>query len=441
MTRITRLTRSAAFTAAPIALLLCAAAAGAQHDDHDRDQEHAEVAPADDHDREADHHDEPADAHESHEGHDEHGDEDEHQDDEQLEEGVIHITDAMMEEFGIVVAPAGPGTLDQQTRLPGEIVFNADRVAHVTPNVAGIVQSVSKSVGDRVEAGEVMAILHSQALAEARSRYLAAAARLELARQMLTRDERLFNDRIGTERQVLESQQTVREAEIDLNLTEQGLHALGQDHAQIGALGSAEDTSFSAYELRAPLTGVVTERHLTRGEMVTEDPDEAPFVVADLSSVWCNLTIYQRDLAVIRPGMTVHISAGEDSHRTQGTIAFVSPALDEATRTATARVVLDNPDGWWRPGMFVSANIATSSTQSDLVLPRSALQEVQGEPAVFVQSAEGFEVRHVTIGRETADAVEIVEGLEPGERVVVRNAFALIAEINRGALEHAGHAH
>ncbi len=382
------------------------------------------------HDNEAPHADTPhVDTHENHEDHDDH------------DEGVIRISDELIKAFGIVVAPAGPGTLEQTVRLPGEVVFNADRIAHVTPIVPGIVQRVDKSVGDHVEAGVVMAVLHSQALAEARSRYLADEARLALAKEMLARDERMFKDRIGTERQVLESTQAAREAEISLNLSEQNLHALGQGHEEIGALGSAEDTSFSAYELRAPLSGVVIARHLTRGEMVSEQPEESPFVIADLSSVWCNLTVYQRDLASIKPGMAVQIGAGEGGRDARGTIAFISPSLDEATRTATARVVLDNADGGWRPGMFVSARVAVSVSQSGLVLPRSALVQMQGEPAVFVQTAKGFEVRHVQLGRETAESVEIVAGLVPGEPVVVRNSFALTAEINRGALEHAGHGH
>lgn len=422
-------------SAAAIVALLGINPANGQHDDHDHAPAPKAAEPHADH---KDH-----DDHLGHESHDDHDDPkaDPHAGHDDHEDGVIQISDAMMKEFGIVVAPAGPGTLEQTVRIPGEVVFNADRIAHVTPTVPGIVQRVDKSVGDHVEAGDVMAVLHSQALAEARSRYLADEARLALAKEMLARDERMFKDRIGTERQVLESTQAAREAEINMNLAEQNLHALGQGHEEIGALGSAEDTAFSEYELRAPISGVVISRHLTRGEMVGEQPEESPFVITDLSSVWCNLTVYQRDLASITPGMTVRISAGQGGREAQGTIAFISPSLDEATRTATARVVLDNPDGWWRPGMFISAKLALSASQSELVLPRSALVEMEGETAVFVQTAKGFEVRHVQLGRETAERVEVIKGLEPGEPVVVRNSFSLTAEINRGALEHAGHAH
>lgn len=428
------------------------------HADHDDEE-------AGDHDGHDDHDDEKAAGHDDHAGHD---------DD---EEGVIRINAATMKEYGIVVQAAAPGVLDQMLRLPGEVVFNADQIAHVAPSVSGIVQAVNHSVGDRVKAGDVMAVFSSREFGAARSEYVAALARLALAQENLSakkdlyasrialaeenlaRDERLLEGRVGTERQVLEArqvlrevrigfdlemletQQTIRESQINMNQAENALHALGQSEAETKALVDLPDTALSEYEMRAPLDGIVIARELTRGEVVSEQPEEVPFIIADLSSVWVNLTVYQRDLMRIRPGMRVQIEVGHGIPNAAGTIAFVSPALDEATRTATARIVLDNPDGLWRPGMFVKGIITTDNYRSSLVLPRSALQEIEGRIAVFVQTEDGFEVRPVQIGRETDSAVEVAAGLKPGERVVVRNGFALKAEMSRGTLEHAGHAH
>jgi len=151
--------------------------------------------------------------------------------------------------------------------------------------------------------------------------------------------------------------------------------------------------------------------------------------------------VYQRDLARVGAGMPVRIVFGHGISDATGLISFVSPSLDERTRTATARIVLDNPAGLWRPGMFVTGHISTTTSPTALVLPRSALQDIEGQSAVFVEHEGAFEVRPVQIGRETEAAVEITAGLKPGERVVVRNGFTLKAEMNRGALEHAGHAH
>lgn len=368
------------------------------------------------------------------EGHDDHKGEGE-------EGGVVRLEPAVMKEFGIVVEEAVTRPLEQTLRLPGEVVFNADRIAHVTPSVSGIVQEVTLSVGDRVEVGDVMAVLSSRELAAARSDFLVAQARLELERETLERQERLLADRIGTETVVLEARKAVREQVIALNLAEQNLHALGQSQAEVEALSKSPDTTLSRYELKSPLSGIIIAREITRGEVVTEQPMDAPFIVADLSSVWVNLTVYQRDLVKIKAGMPVEIEFGYGIPDAHGEVAFVSPALAESTRTAIARVVIENPEGQWRPGLFVTADVFAGDDQTTVVVPRDAVTEMDGRQVVFVQTAEGFEPREVQTGRTTPRFVVILAGLNPGERYVAANLLVLKAEMNRGALEHAGHAH
>ena len=405
-------------------------------------------AQMDDHDHEAEHGRAPAAREQAHEDHDEHGEreadhagEDGHAGHGDEEEGGVKISPQVMREFDIEVQQASGGTIEQTVRLPGEVVYNADRIAHVTPTVAGIVNKVNFSVGDRVEAGQIMAVFNSRELAAARSEYLASKARLVLTEANMERDQRLFEQKVGTERAVLESRQAYQEAQIARNQAENTLHALGYSHEQIAQVESLADTDFNAYELTAPLSGVVTERHLTIGEVIEPASEDLPFVVADLSTVWVNLTVYQRDLAHVEAGQPVEVQFGHGIPEAKGTIAFVSPALDETTRTATARIVLENPDGHWRPGLFVTGRIETGHDQESVVVPRSAITELDGDPVVFVQTGEGFEPRQVNVGRTTAEKAEILRGLTVGERFVARNVLALTAEMNRAALEHAGHAH
>lgn len=368
---------------------------------------------------------------------DQHG----HEYEDEHDEDIVRMSPEVMREFGIEIAQAGPGTISQVIELPGEVVFNADRIAHVTPTVAGIVQKVHQSVGQRVQAGQVMAVLNSRELAAARSVYLAAHARLELTRENLDRDQRLFEQKVGSERAVIESRQAMREAQITLNQAENALHALGYAHAQIQRIDSLDEAAFNTYELTAPLDGIVTQRHLTVGEVVDPADNEAPFVVADLSTVWVNLTIYQRDLAHVKPGQRVDIHFGHDIPDTEAEIAFVSPSVDQTTRTATARLVLDNPRGDWRPGLFVTGQVRLAEVPAEVVVPRSTVIQVEGRDAVFVQTEEGFEPHPVKIGRRGPAHVQILDGLAPGTRYVSRNVLALKAELNRAALEHAGHAH
>ena len=199
------------------------------------------------------------------------------------------------------------------------------------------------------------------------------------------------------------------------------------------------DETLAEYPLTASLDGVVIARHMTPGEPVGRE--HTVVVVADLRTVWIDIAVYQRDLGLVRRGAAVTVRADAEDLSADGIVGYVAPVVDPHTRTSTARVVLDNPDGRWRPGMFVTAQADHGSTHSELVLPRSAIQYMEGETAVFVQNGDEYELRPITTGRESTDAVEILSGLSTGEVVVTRNGFALKAEMNRGALEHAGHAH
>lgn len=375
-------------------------------------------------------------------GHDEDMENQAHDDHAHAQEtGAVRLERSLMEEFGIEVRTAAAGTIAHTVRLPGEVVYNADRVAHVRPTVAGTLQQVEVSVGDRVAAGQRIAVLHSSELAAARSAYLSATARLELARENLERDRRLFAQKVGTERAVLAAEQAFSEAQIDHNQARSTLQALGYSREAIAGLAGLDEQVFNDYELVAPLGGIVTRRHATIGEVMGPEVGEAPFVVADLSSVWVNLTVYQRDLARVQAGQPVTITFGHGIPAAHGTIAFVSPALDETTRTATARVVLDNPRGEWRPGLFVSGRVDTGAEPAAVTVPRSAVTELNGKKVIFVATDAGFEPRPVRLGRVGPQAAEVVAGLSPGEHYVARNVLALKAELNRAALEHAGHAH
>ena len=198
--------------------------------------------------------------------------------------------------------------------------------------------------------------------------------------------------------------------------------------------------SLAPYELRTLLDGTVIEKHITRGEAV--DREKQTFVIADLGTVWIDLSLYQKDLPSVRVGSTVRITDGQvpagapaDNAEAQGTVTYVTPTVDETTRTATARVVLSNPDGRWRPGMFVTARVI-DPVPVDLSVPRSAVQKVEGRDAVFVETDEGFAPRPIAIGRAGEVQLEVLMGLEAGERYAASNTFWLKAELGKGEAEH-----
>lgn len=199
------------------------------------------------------------------------------------------------------------------------------------------------------------------------------------------------------------------------------------------------DESLAPFAVKTLLGGTVIGKHLSLGEAVSRDRDA--FVIADLSTVWVDLTVYPRDLARVRTGQPVQILVGHDPAPDRGTIGYVSPVVDGTTRTATARVVLDNRDGRWRPGMFVRGKVLVDGTAARVAVPPTALHTLEGSTVVFVETAGGFAPRPVRVGRAGDAMVEVADGLEPGERYVRRGGFPLQAELGRDALGHAGHAH
>jgi len=347
---------------------------------------------------------------------------------------LIRLSDEAVKEEGIEVSPAGPGTLQISVNLPGEVAINADRMAHIVPRLGGIVREVRKKAGDKVAAGEVMAVMESRELAEAKAKYLAALKRLELAKSNYTRFETLWKKEAIPEKQYLEFKNALDEAEIERDSAEQKLRAIGFPEDFLERLPKQPPGSLSRYEIEAPFEGTVINKHITLGEMLKDDGDA--FMIADLSTVWVNIHVYPKDLSHVREGQKVTISTGNGIPDTQGTIEFVEPVVGDKTRVAVARVVLPNPEKKWRPGLFVTAKVVVESVDVPVLIPKTALKTIEGKPVAFVREEEGFEPRTVKTGKSDASHVEIVAGLQAGERFASDGSFLLKAEAGKGEAAH-----
>ncbi len=377
--------------------------------------------------------------HDNHDEHDEEADHHDHDGDhEEGEEKMVRLTPEEIKEFGIEVREAGAGSIKVHLNLPGEVAVNADRLAHVVPRVPGIVREVKNTLGDQVEGEEVMAVLESRELADAKSDYLAAKERLGLARANFNREKNLWNKKISSQQEYLSAKQALAEMRIELRSAEQKLHALGFSESYLDRLPGHADVDFTRYEIRAPLSGTVIEKHITIGEVLKEDTEA--FVIADLTTVWVNLSVYQKDLPFVQAGLEVTLSVGQASSEAKGTISYLGPIVGEQTRTATAQVVLPNPDGRWKPGLFVNARVEVGETEVSVAVPKTAIQTMEDHPSVFVHTGQGFVSRTVTLGKSNEANVEVVSGLEKGERYVSSGAFTLKAEMGKESFGD-GHGH
>ncbi len=354
------------------------------------------------------------------------------------EEEVIKLSKAEMDEFGIEIRTAGPGLLSLYTSLPGEIAVNADRLAHIVPRVSGVVRDVRKRLGDHVTRGEVMAVLDSRELADAKAAFLAAKERRGLEQARFDREKALWEKKITSEQEYLEAKQALAEADIELRSAEQKLHALGLSEGDLAGMPEHPDSTFTMYEMVAPFSGTVIEKHITLGEVLKDDTEA--YVIADLGTVWVNLSVYQKDLPLVKKGQPVVISAGYGIPDITGEISYIGPIVGEQTRTALARVVLPNKEGLFRPGLFINARVTVDQQSVPLLVPKTAVQTIDNNPVVFSVDEDGFEPRRVIVGRSDAGSIEIVSGIGPGERYVAKGAFTLKAQLAKGTFE-SGHSH
>ena len=356
------------------------------------------------------------------------------------QEQAIELTPEEFSQIDLKTAIAGHGAVDMQISLPGEIKINQDQMAHIVPRVGGVVTGVYKKLGDTVKAGEVIAVIESRELADAKAGYLETVERQEMTKLSFDREEKLWNENISSEQDYLEKMQALTEASIDKRTAEQKLHAIGFDKSYLEKLPSEPEQLLTRFEIKAPFEGTIIEKHIVFGEMVGTEASVC--IVTDLSSVWVDLQVYPKDLKYIRTGQQVVISADSEIPDVPGTISYVSPIVEADSRMALARVVLANKSGVLRPGLFVNARVSVSKTQAKLVVQKEAIQALEGRKCVFIKDDHGFEPAFIEIGLDNTTHVEILSGLTAGQEYVTKGAFALKSKIVTSTLDsHAGHGH
>ena len=432
---------------------------------------------------------------------------------------VVRLTAEQLAEAGVVIAPLGGGTIVSGVALPGEIAFNADAVTHITPRVPGIAARVEAYLGDEVKAGQILAVLESSELGQAKIEYLTALAvqeqaRADLARQgtisastesllallkaepsleelqskaaglrvgenkgkLITAYAKLITGRANHERelslreqglstevealaareafnsgqaeyfaavedisfhyqaQLTQAERAHRVAESSLGNAERRLHLLGLSDQKVRSIQTEPDTEISRYELSAPTAGRIVSKHITVGEKI--DGQEPVFTIADLSTVWLNISVYAKYLGAVQEHQPVTVTAG--NRTAEGEITYLGSTVSESTRTVIARVVLQNGQRQWLPGQFITVQIETGRETVARAVPVGAVQTFAGRPVVFVQDEEGIEPRPIRPGRRDDQTVELLDGPPLGTPIVVKNSFLIKAELGKSA---AGHEH
>jgi cobalt-zinc-cadmium efflux system membrane fusion protein len=463
----------------------------------------------------------PADEHGHAEGEDEH---DEHA------AGEVDMPREKWEGAGIEVAPARRDTLTLTKWVTGNVTPNEDRLAHVYSLVEGTVHEVRVRYGDRVQSGDVLAVIDSMRVGEAklalvqarldvriaqvnldwkqtiaentraliealeqgiapqqiseqfqdrpmgtyREQLVSAYARLHQVRAEFERDRNLYEQnrviseqqyiktkadfeaaqatfgalkeqaRFTIEQELIQAKQALEVAQVAEGTASSTLYILGYDKEGVDGvdpIGQGEEVAH--YAIAAPFEGTIIAKDVVRDERV--GPDTKLFDLTDLSTVWVQTDVYEKDLPYLEglQGRTIRLRSSSYPDRLfEATVFYAGDVVDAETRTVRMMAAAENPDRVLKPGMFVEVELPVGSAEDVVQVPKSAIQADEGATFVFVQEAEEeFVRRDVAVGREGADVVEVTEGLRGGEPIAVRGTFALKAEMMRGELAEGGHSH
>lgn len=361
----------------------------------------------------------------------------------ELPPGVVELTPEAQKNAALDVATVATRRLPLTIDVTGDVTADDARVAHIRPLARGLVERVWVRLGERVTKGQPLATYDNIQLGELVGQYLGARAvlrqaeaDLEVKRKVVDRGRELIKLE-AIARQTLD----LREAELKtaeaavtrdqagVSQIEEQLHRFGLSDDDLKTLAPNEGTSphrdASHAILRAPFDGVITKYEVAQGEVV--EPQQELFTVTDLSSVWVLADIYEKDLTKVRAGAEASVRVDAYPDRAfAGTVAYLADIIDPQTRSAKARVVVDNPGAVLKLDMFARVNVATADQRDALLVPVSAVQTVDNQSIVFVRESDTRYIRrNVELGATAGDAIEVRSGVTAGETVVGAGSFYL----------------
>lgn len=345
----------------------------------------------------------------------------------------------------------------------GEITYDATRLASLSSRLPGTVWGVLKNVGDRVQKGEVLAVVDAMEVGRLKSGLVKALVAEELARQNVDR-LRGLSDGVVAGKLILETDAKLARAEAEMLNAEQSLAnlGLGVDASMLRGLsrkdvmgrlrflGLPDDltrqldlqtATANLIPIRSPMNGVIVDRQVVAGEVV--DPAHTLFQVADTSRMWLMLNIPLEEADLLSIGQSVRFQPDGTSGVAIGTLSWISTAADRQTRMVKVRADLDNSAGTLRDETFGTGQVVLREEPDAIIVPAEAVHWEGCCHAVFVrdkgyfsspESPKVFHVRSVRIGATEEDSNEIIAGLLPGEVVVTKGSDVLRAQLLKNSL-------
>lgn len=321
------------------------------------------------------------------------------------------------------------GSSRQGLTLSGKIAYGEDRYSRISSPLQGRVVEVRAHLGGRVKAGEILLIVDSPDIAQAYSEYVKEVSDLQYATRAYELAKDLYEDKALSLKDLKQAENELVKARAEFRRARERLLSLRVEPEELNKPLDRQRIT-SRYEMKSPLTGAVVERTVTPGQLVTGDPANVLFTVADLDVLQVVADVYERDLALVREGQSavVKVEAYPDADF-PATVIAVGDVVDPVTRTIKVRARVNNETHKLKPEMFARLQLDVSGTGPFLIVPREAVLEIDGKQFVYVvEEGNRYVKREVRTANVSPDQIRVLEGLTQGERIVTKGAVLIEGE-------------
>ena len=353
-------------------------------------------------------------------------------------EGIVRLTEKERENAGIKVQEAKHRESRCSLKAMGKVLAPQLQTAIVSHAFSGRVAEIHANIGDLVEKGKPLVTLDSHEVGEAKSEFYKAIANGELAKMNLDREKRLLDGGIGIKKNFVAAEAEHKVAQATVEAAHKKLHVLGFTEEQVKEIADTHQIN-ATISLYAPIAGKVVDTQAVLGAMV--DPSTAILTIIDLRSLWVDAEVYEKDIARIKIGQEAEIGVpAYPAAVFRGKISYIGDVVDEETRTITVRADVDNADRRLKPGMFADVKILLDESRQMLVVPPAAILEDGKQEIVFVEEDDHFARREIQTRTIDGKCLQVLSGLEAGEKVVIEGNHQLHSKLKEEVLK-AAHVH
>ncbi len=336
----------------------------------------------------------------------------------QIEGRVVRLRNSEIEKSaGIKTVEAVEATGSATLACSAELRFNANKLADIRAIVPGVVRKISAELGQSVKKGDPLFVLESTRIGDIQAQLQTANERIRVAESNLKRQRQLASEQIASQRQVEMAESELASAKA----------AAQSAHSTLRMAGAGNSTASGRYGIRSPIDGEVVRRPAVVGVLATEQ--ESLATIADTKTLWAMCAIPERQAVRVQPGHKLQLKPDGADEPIVGDITWVSPEVDPRTRMVSARAEIPNTSGILRANQYLDASIIAGSPAASVMVPRDAVQRVEGRNVVFVRASAGTYIPRVVSVWGDTDPVAVKGNVKPGDAIVTQGAVFLRTEV------------